>query len=104
MKITQPKREIEVCDHCHREGFLTRCWVCGGQYCLTCDGTVARSWGFTDLCRACAKREDVVEVCRRYADQLTPIYQCRRKALIRLGEALRLTDNSGATTDRKHCD
>jgi hypothetical protein len=34
----------------------------------------------------CAERDDVKEICDRYAKQLTPIFRCRNQALKRLAE------------------
>lgn len=81
MKVTIPEREIEVCDRCNKEGFLDRCHVCGDTYCLTCEGTVAGSGGFTTLCRKCAERDDVKSICDEFARQLSVIYDRRQKKL-----------------------
>ena len=85
MKITKPQIEIEVCDLCGREaGYLLECTTCGKQYCLTCEGIVPKSWGYTNLCRKCSGRNDVKAVCQKYAEQLTPIFGNRNAALKRL--------------------
>lgn len=82
-------RTADVCDFCSAEGYIRKCWVCGRDCCLTCMGIVACSWGFTDLCRECVHRADVKKVCDKYADELTPIFHRRNKALKRLGKKLR---------------
>lgn len=84
MKITEPAREVDVCDLCRSHSYLQDCDVCGKQFCLSCEGTVPQSWGFTQICRGCAERDDVKAICERYAEQLTPIYARRRSALKRL--------------------
>lgn len=84
MKTTHPAREVEVCDFCRREGFLTECDVCGRQYCLTDEGTVAGSYGFTNVCRDCSRQQRVQEICDKYAVHLRPIFQQRDAALKRL--------------------
>ena len=94
MRVLKPSDMVDVCDFCKREGFLVTCDVCEREFCLTCEGTVGQSWGFTRLCRECASREDVQEICRKYADQLTPIYQKRKAALKRLGERIRQEANA----------
>jgi len=84
MKISRPAVRVEVCDTCQREGFLQTCLVCGGRYCLTCSGRVAGCIVPADLCRECAKREDVEKIMERYAAKLTPIVKRRNAALKRL--------------------
>ena len=88
MKTTIPERTVEVCDRCRREGYLQTCEVCGAKFCLTCQGIVGQCWGFTELCRECAHRDDVKELCHFYAKQLTPIFKRRHEALVRLGKRL----------------
>lgn len=84
MKTTIPEKVIEVCDTCRREGFLQRCVVCGGVYCLTCDGIVPGSFGFVEVCRRCAERDDVREICAKYSLRLAPVFRARQKALAKL--------------------
>lgn len=82
MKINKPAEEVEICDFCRREiGILQTCPVCRKQYCLTCEGCVAGSWGFLDICRECSDREDVVAIALKYADQITPIIKERQTEL-----------------------
>ena len=84
MKIERPAETVEACDFCQRGGFLETCDVCEREFCLTCQGIVGQSWGFTCVCRECAAREDVIEVCKSYAEQLTPIFRRRKQALKRI--------------------
>ncbi len=85
MKITRPAQTVEVCDICRVSSrFLQTCDVCGNQFCLSCEGTVAASWGFTRICRDCAKADVVRAVCAKFAKRLTPIYRAREKALRKL--------------------
>ena len=84
MKTTVPAKEIEVCDFCHRDGYLQNCWVCGRQFCLSDEGTVAGSFGFTKVCRACSLRDDVGLVCDKFAKLIAPILRKRDAALQRL--------------------
>ena len=84
MKTTIPERTVEVCDFCQREGYLTKCWICDRQYCLTDNGVIPASYGFTDICRECARRKDVQTICDCYAAQMKPIFDKRRAALKRL--------------------
>lgn len=88
MKVTVPEKTVEVCDCCNREGFLQTCEVCQIAYCLTCEGLVIGSGGFTRLCRKCSERDEVKALCERYAEQLRPIYRKRSAALKRLGQRL----------------
>lgn len=85
MEITIPEKTQHVCDSCHRDGFLETCHVCGQEFCLTCQGTVAASWGFTTLCRVCSGRDDVEKICERFAKKMTPLFKSRDAALKRLG-------------------
>lgn len=84
MKITRPAKEVEVCDFCQSDSYLQECHVCHKKYCLVHDGLVAGSFGFTTICRDCARRVDVHVVCEKYAKRLAPIYKARNEALKRL--------------------
>jgi hypothetical protein len=84
MKIRKPAVDLEVCDFCQCDGYLQTCAACGRQYCLSDEGHVGKSWGFTELCRQCAGRMDVAEICAKYAAKLTPIFRARNRALKRL--------------------
>ena len=84
MKCKVPAREIKVCDFCRLEGFLEACCVCGKEYCLTCHGIVAGSYGFHKLCRECACLTAVQQVCDRYAKKMALLFAARDKALARL--------------------
>lgn len=81
MKTNLPARELEVCDFCHREGYLQDCWVCGKQFCLSDEGTVVGSFGFTKVCRVCSSRDDVQLVCGKFAKLIGPILRKRDAAL-----------------------
>lgn len=85
MKVTIAETTKHVCDLCSRGGYLETCRVCGREFCLTCQGMVNGSWGFTTLCRTCAECDDVQKICERYATKLTPIFKNRDAALKRLG-------------------
>ena len=87
MKVNKPAQEVHVCDFCRRDGYVVVCWVCGRDYCLTCDGTVCGSYGFAALCRECACRDDVQAVCDEYANKLKPVFAARDAALKALGRA-----------------
>lgn len=80
MKQTLPAKEIEVCDICHREGYLEVCVTCGKQYCITHQATISGSYGFLHLCCKCGKRDDVKEIAEKYSDKLYDIYQERKAA------------------------
>ena len=84
MKIKRPAVQVEVCDTCQREGYLETCLVCGERYCLTCRGIMCGCMIAADLCRKCAKREDVGKVVERYAARISPIVKLRGGALRRL--------------------
>ncbi len=96
MKIDKPAESVEVCDFCHRESFLEVCDVCGKSFCYICTGIVIQSWGFTNLCRECCRRDDVKEVCAIYSRLLTPIFKRRNVALRKLHKS-----NKGDEKDRR---
>jgi hypothetical protein len=81
-----PARQVDVCDSCGRgPGFhLQKCWVCGCDFCLTCQGQVTQCYGFTRLCCKCAELDKVKQVCHKFAKQLMPIFMARDEALKRL--------------------
>lgn len=81
MKKQIPEHELNVCDLCERSGFLSECHVCGREFCLSHQGMVPATWGFTTICTECADRNDVQIICRSYAEQLALIYKARDKAL-----------------------
>lgn len=87
MKVKRPAETIKVCDFCRRpERFLTECWSCGKEYCLTCDATIAGSYGFHRLCKQCGERDDVQRVCNQYASKLQKIFKQRDDTLRQLKE------------------
>jgi len=60
------ERHIEktetFCDLCHRtDSVLTKCVVCGVEYCLCCGGGMWNAFN-QNLCNRCVEREDVVKV------------------------------------------
>ena len=85
MKITKPAEVVSVCDLCHRaDTYLQVCWTCGKEFCLSCRGQVAASYGFLTICHDCQDRPDVHAVCERYAKRLMPIFQERDAKLKKL--------------------
>jgi hypothetical protein len=84
MKRTLPAKEVEVCDICHHDGFLMQCNICNGMFCRSCEGHISGCWVGPMVCRTCAHREDVQEVVRKHADEITPIIERRTKALCSL--------------------
>ncbi len=86
MKKRIPECEVDVCDFCERAGFLEGCHVCGRQFCLSHQGMIPATWGFTTICTECADRDDVRSICENYAEQLTPIYIARDEVLKQLPE------------------
>lgn len=98
MKKKIPAHIIECCDCCERgDQYLTRCDVCGEKYCLTCQGVVCGSYGFTRLCRKCAELDEVTAICRKFAKLLTPIFVNRDEALKSLLATKPKSKRKGAT-------
>lgn len=85
MRVKQPAKTLEVCDRClvNSHG-LRECHACGKLFCPTCEGVVQGSWGFTQLCRVCSGRPDVLAVCDEAAKRLTPIFLDRDATLKKL--------------------
>lgn len=81
MKITQPAKEIEVCDRCRSDGYLQQCIVCGKMYCLTCKALIMGCWVEPNVGKCCQDREDVLEIVARFSEQITPIIRARSEAL-----------------------
>ena len=87
MKIKIPEKEIEICDICQRENCLrplTECLVCGQQYCITCAGIIPGCMVSANIGKCCSKRDDVLKIVDRYAEQMMPIVKKRNIALYRL--------------------
>jgi hypothetical protein len=84
VKIRIPEYERDVCDFCKRAGCLQECHVCGREFCLSHQGIIPATWGFTTICIECADRDDVQMICQNYAEELTPIYISRDEALKQL--------------------
>ena len=71
MKIIKPEEEIEVCDVCQRDGYLTTCLVCAGKFCLIHRAVLPGCFVTADVCTRCEKREDVEAVI----DQFKPTFR-----------------------------
>ena len=77
MIIEQPKKTVEVCDFCRRDGTLTTCWACGKRYCCVDEAIISGGYSFYHLCRACGDREDVLRVIHKWAKRLERVYNQR---------------------------
>jgi hypothetical protein len=84
MKLKKPAEEIEVCDYCSRSGYLQTCIVCGGQYCLLCEGMISGCWISPRICKVCSTRKDVNLIVEKYAQKISPIIDVRTTELSRL--------------------
>jgi hypothetical protein len=97
MKTEIPARTAEVCDRCHREGFLQTCIRCGGRYCLTCDGIVAGCVVSPDVCRECSHDPVVVKLCEEYSPKLQKLVEERDA---KIGKAKKKTKPNSAREER----
>lgn len=87
MKQRVPAKMVLVCDICHRQdGYLTKCLVCGREYCLLCRGIISGCMIMPDICRECDDKPEVKTLVDKYADKIVPIVRQRDAALKRLGE------------------
>lgn len=93
MKVTVPSKSITVCDICKREsGLLTKCLICGSEYCTMCDAYLPGCMIEAHICRPCDDRLDVQDVIKRYSNDFVKIYKLRDKALARLSRKTSRTD------------
>ena len=82
MKKIKPKEEVTICDICHREAIIiSKCPVCGCDYCLICDAIIGGCIHKIDICRKCGKREDVQEISKKYAPKIARVILARSKEL-----------------------
>ena len=79
-----PEKEIEVCDICHRDGYLMTCKACGGRYCLMCHATITGCIHRVDVCRKCGESARVVAIAEKYAPRLVAILKERDAELAQL--------------------
>lgn len=63
----QPAQEIEVCDCCGRDGYLSECRACGGKYCLLHEAIITGCIITVPVCKKCQDREDVMAIVKKYA-------------------------------------
>lgn len=87
MKVTVPSRTVEACDICHRQlggGLLTKCIVCGKEYCHTCEAIICGCVHRPDLCKKCAEHESVREVVGNFSKPLSDVLKLREKSLSKL--------------------
>ena len=87
MKTIIPKKEVELCDICERDGYLKTCKSCGRVYCLTCEGIVPGCIHAMDVCRICDDDERVRAVSEKYAPRITSILKERDQELNSLRRA-----------------
>ena len=65
MKI---KKEVIVCDFCTCDrGSLTRCKVCGKQYCFMCQASYENTFSL-DVCKRCERLPGVRKLIEKYLD------------------------------------
>lgn len=84
MKVKVPEKEIEVCDCCGRTGYLKECLVCGGSYCLMCEGLICGCVVSVDICKKCKDRQDVRAIIDKNARPLMRIKNKRDNELLAL--------------------
>ena len=84
MKTTIPAKEVELCDICHRDGYLMTCKACGGRYCLLCDAIITGCVHKLDVCRKCGDSEPVQAIAKKYVPQLVAVLKARDAELAQL--------------------
>ena len=95
MKIKIPSKTVEVCDLCQREtGVLTKCVICGKQYCYMCHPYLPGCMIEPHVCKKCDDRKDVQKVVQRYSHDFVKIFKLREKALDRLPKAAVMPNDS----------
>jgi hypothetical protein len=88
MKI-KINKEVEVCDFCQREGFLTTCVVCRKKYCIMCNGIGYNPYD-QNICKCCIKREDVEKVIVDGRKKYERSYFAQKAALQKLPKKIRI--------------
>lgn len=84
MKKTLPPREVELCDCCHREGYLETCKFCGGMYCLLCRAVISGCAHQVDVCRNCETNPKLLTIIEKYVPLIVSVLEARD---IEIGEA-----------------
>jgi hypothetical protein len=83
VKISVPATEVEVCDVCHREGYLQTCIFCGGRYCLLCRGRIPGCIHTVDVCSTCAKDKAVLGIAAKHAPLINAAIMARDAEIVR---------------------
>ena len=90
MKIKIPAREdteTEVCDICHRGGYLQTCKACGGKFCIIHDDYVPGCIHKLDICRTCSDRPEVITIAANFAPKIKAVLNERDAELAKLCNA-----------------
>ena len=84
MKIKVPSKTVEACDICERPvggGLLTKCVVCGKEYCSTCEAIMCGCIHQPDVCKKCADHDAVKATVDKFAGPLMAVLKQRNAAL-----------------------
>lgn len=84
MKIKVPSKTVEACDICERQcagSLLTKCVICGKEYCHICEAIMCGCIHQPDVCKKCAAHDAVKATVERFAPLLTGLLKRRNKAL-----------------------
>jgi hypothetical protein len=83
MKIKVPSKTIEVCDFCKRDGHgcLTRCVICGKDYCHSCEAMICGCIHQPEICKSCGENEGVKDVILIFAGKLKKLLHKRDYAM-----------------------
>lgn len=84
MKIKVPAKEVEACDICSRTsstGLLTKCVVCGKEYCCVCEAIMPGCVHQPDICRQCGSLPKVRAFIERYAPLIGDVLKKRNASL-----------------------
>lgn len=86
MKQKVPARTVEVCDTCGRDGYMQKCTLCRGDYCLTCRAIIVGCIVEVPVCRKCGSRDDVKSIVDKYAAMIEPVIRKRNKSISQIGK------------------
>lgn len=86
MKIKVPAKTVEACDICQRQvggGLLSKCVVCGKEYCHICEAIMCGCIHQPKICEHCGANEKVKSVVQRFAKPILTLILKRDTAMRR---------------------
>ena len=91
MKIKIPAKTVEACDICGDPkggGLLTKCVICGKEYCYTCEAIMCGCIHQPQICKKCGDNEKVKATVDRFAKPIMAVLRKRDTAMRRHAKML----------------